>query len=199
HTNNNISDEILAGEEEHEGPQSEEPLPVIDEATSNDEDKTLNELLASLNSTKIRRLHKYTDLQIKFMHTHNEFNRMLQAFVDVMVSNGKLNQARRILDEILSDQERRRSSKVLAWRYVTNVQAFNSLYFGYAETGNLPALQKLFETMRKFNIKPTLESYAAAISCLGSMELFDSSIARRIILDLEKEVLLKTKKQDFES
>ncbi|CAF4754350.1 unnamed protein product, partial [Rotaria magnacalcarata] len=51
-----------------------------------------------------------------------------------MVSNGKLNQARRILDEILLDQERRRSSKVLAWRYVTNVQAFNSLYFGYAET-----------------------------------------------------------------
>ncbi|CAF3645701.1 unnamed protein product [Rotaria socialis] len=187
--NNNISDEILAAENEHEGPQSEEPLilPVIDEATANDEDKTLNELLTSLNSTKVRRLHKYTDLQIKFMHTHNEFNRMLQAYVDVLVSHGKLNQARRVLDEILSEQERRRSSKILAWRYVTNVHVFNSLYFGYAEKGNLPALQKLFETMRKFNIKPTLESYAAAISCLGSMELLDSSVARRIILDLEKE------------
>ena len=42
--------------------------------------------------------------------------------------------------------------------------------------------------MRKCQVKPTLESYAAALSCLGNMELFDSTVARRIILDLEKEV-----------
>lgn len=42
--------------------------------------------------------------------------------------------------------------------------------------------------MRKSQIKPTLESYAAVLNCLGNMDLFDSSIARRIILDLEKQV-----------
>lgn len=96
--------------------------------------------------------------------------------------------------------------KTLTWRFVTNVHVFNSFFFAYAEKvylfiefffyslisiffkSNLPALQKLFEKMRKINIKPTLESYAAALSCLGSMDLFDPSIARRIILDLEKEV-----------
>jgi hypothetical protein len=56
--------------------------------------------------------------------------------------------------------------------------------------GNLVALQKLFEKMRKYQVKPTLESYAAALSCLGNMDLFDSSVARRIILDLEKQVEL---------
>ena len=42
--------------------------------------------------------------------------------------------------------------------------------------------------MRKYQVKPTLESYAAVLSCLGNMDLFDSSVARRIILDLEREV-----------
>ena len=42
--------------------------------------------------------------------------------------------------------------------------------------------------MRKYQVKPTLESYAAVLSCLGNMDLFDPSIARKIILDLEREV-----------
>ena len=42
--------------------------------------------------------------------------------------------------------------------------------------------------MRKAQVKPTLESYAAVLICLGSMDLFDSSIARRTILDLERQV-----------
>lgn len=54
--------------------------------------------------------------------------------------------------------------------------------------GNLSALQKLFEKMRKYQVKPTLESYAAALSCLGNMDLFDPSVARKIILDLEQQV-----------
>jgi hypothetical protein len=44
--------------------------------------------------------------------------------------------------------------------------------------------------MRKYQVKPTLESYAAVLSCLGNMDLFDPSVARRIILDLEKQVEL---------
>ncbi len=44
--------------------------------------------------------------------------------------------------------------------------------------------------MRKYQVKPTLESYAAVLSCLGNMDLFDSSVARRIIFDLEKQVEL---------
>ena len=42
--------------------------------------------------------------------------------------------------------------------------------------------------MRKYHVKPTLESYAAVLSCLGNMDLFDPSVARRIILDLERQV-----------
>lgn len=50
------------------------------------------------------------------------------------------------------------------------------------------ALQHLFEKMRRYQIEPNLESYAAVLSCLGNMDLFDSKIARRIILDIEKQV-----------
>lgn len=42
--------------------------------------------------------------------------------------------------------------------------------------------------MRKYHVKPNLESYAAVLSCLGNMDLFDPSVARRIILDLERQV-----------
>ena len=42
--------------------------------------------------------------------------------------------------------------------------------------------------MRKYQIEPDLQSYAAVLSCLGNMDLFDSKIARRIILDIEKQV-----------
>ncbi len=58
--------------------------------TFNDDDKTLNDLLSSLHSTKVRRMHKYTDEQLNFMHKHNEFNRMLQSYVDVSIHNGKV-------------------------------------------------------------------------------------------------------------
>ena len=51
--------------------------------------------------------------------------------------------------------------------------------------GNLRDLQALFEKMRKSHVKPNLESYAACLSCLGEMDLFDSTIARRMIVDLE--------------
>ncbi|CAF4539575.1 unnamed protein product [Rotaria sp. Silwood2] len=184
----NLYEENLIAEEQ-EDVQSDETLlsPSLEEMTFNDDDKTLNDLLSSLHSTKVRRLHKYTDDQIKFMHTHNEFNYMLQAYVDVLIFNGKLNQAHQLLDELLADHERRQTMKQLSWRYVTNINVFNAFYFAYADKGNLIELQKLFEKMRKYNVKPILESYAAALSCLGNMDLFDSSIARRIIIDLEKE------------
>ncbi|CAF4647484.1 unnamed protein product [Rotaria sp. Silwood2] len=184
----NLYEENLIAEEQ-EDVQSDETLlsPSLEEMTFNDDDKTLNDLLSSLHSTKVRRLHKYTDDQIKFMHTHNEFNYMLQAYVDVLIFNGKLNQAHQLLEELLADHERRQTMKQLSWRYVTNVHVFNAFYFAYADKGNLIELQKLFEKMRKYNVKPILESYAAALSCLGNMDLFDSSIARRIIIDLEKE------------
>lgn len=42
--------------------------------------------------------------------------------------------------------------------------------------------------MRQHQIKPNLESFAAALSCLGHMDLFDPNVARRIILDVEKQV-----------
>jgi hypothetical protein len=58
--------------------------------TFNDDDKTLNDLLSSLHSTKVRRMHKYTDEQLNFMNKHNEFNRMLQSYVDVSIHNGKV-------------------------------------------------------------------------------------------------------------
>ncbi|CAF1265263.1 unnamed protein product [Rotaria sordida] len=188
----NLYDETLIAEEEQEDLELNEtllPPSSVEEITLNDnhDDKTLTDLLSSLHSTKVRRLHKYTDEEIKFMHIHNEFNRMLQAYVDVLIFNGKLNQARRLLNELLVDQERRQSMKKLTWRYVTNIHVFNTFYFAYADKGNLKALQDLFEKMRKYHIKPTLESYAAGLSCLGNMDLFDSSIARRIIIDLEKE------------
>ncbi|CAF1236136.1 unnamed protein product [Rotaria sp. Silwood1] len=188
-SSNNLHDETSIVEEEQEDLQSNETLlpPSEEEITFNDDDKTLNDLLSSLHSTKVRRLHKYTDEQIKFMHAHNEFNRMLQAYVDVSISNGKLNQAYRLLDALLADQERRQTMKQLTWRYVTNIHVFNVFYFAYADKGNLIALQKLFEKMRKYNIKPNLESYAAVLSCIGNMDLFDSSVARRVIIDLERE------------
>lgn len=44
--------------------------------------------------------------------------------------------------------------------------------------------------MRKYQVKSTLESYAAVLSCIGNMDLFDPNIARRIILDLEQQVKL---------
>jgi hypothetical protein len=58
--------------------------------TFDDDDKTLNDLLSSLHSTKVRRMHKYTDEQLSFMHKHNTFNQMLQSYVDVSIHNGKV-------------------------------------------------------------------------------------------------------------
>jgi NH3-dependent NAD+ synthetase len=89
----NLSDETIAAEEEQqEESQSNETLlpPSIEEMTFNDDDKTLNDLLSSLHSTRVRRMHKYTDEQLRFMHKHNEFNRMLQSYVDVSIHNGKV-------------------------------------------------------------------------------------------------------------
>ena len=56
----------------------------------------------------------------------------------------------------------------------------------FSGQGNLVALQTLFEKMRKSQVKPTLDSYAAVLSCLGKMDLFDPQVARRTILDIEK-------------
>ncbi|UJR09606.1 hypothetical protein I4U23_013841 [Adineta vaga] len=183
-----LYDETIAAEEELEDFQSNETLllPSVEELTFNDDDKTLTDLLTSLHSTKVRRMHKYTDEQLSFMHKHNVFNRMLQSYVDVSIHNGKLSKVRRFLDELLNDQERRQSMKRLTWRYVSNIHVYNT-FFLLMPKNNLPALQKLFEKMRKYQVKPTLESYAAVLSCLGNMDLFDSSMARRIILDLEKQ------------
>jgi len=79
-------------EEEAEVEQEQQSIlpPSIEELTFNDDDKTLNNLLNSLQSKKVRRMHKYTDEQLKFMHKHTEFNRMLQAYVDVSINNGKV-------------------------------------------------------------------------------------------------------------
>ena len=79
-------------EDDEEESQSTEPLipPSIEEMTFNDDDKSLNDLLSSLHSTKVRRMHQYTDEQLSFMHKHNEFNRMLQSYVDVSIHNGKV-------------------------------------------------------------------------------------------------------------
>lgn len=68
--------------------------------TFNDDDKSLNDLLSSLQSTKVRRMHKYTDEQLSFMHKHNEFNRMLQSYVDVSIHNGKVRSLTFLLKEI---------------------------------------------------------------------------------------------------
>ena len=96
--------------------------------------------------------------------------------------------------------------KRMSWRYVSNIHVYNAFFFAYAEKvrprsssmdrqqcglfssrqGNLVALQVLFEKMRKSHVKPTLDSYAAVLSCLGKMDLFDPQVARRIILDIEK-------------
>jgi hypothetical protein len=81
-----IHDETLLAEEDNETLLP----PSIEEMTFNDDDKTLNDLLSSLHSTKVRRMHKYTDEQLNFMHKHNEFNRMLQSYVDVSIHNGKV-------------------------------------------------------------------------------------------------------------
>jgi hypothetical protein len=85
-----LSDESLSAEKEQE--EASPPLlpPSLEEMTFNDDDKTLNDLLSSLHSTKVRRMHKYTDEQLNFMHKHNEFNRMLQSYVDVSIYNGKV-------------------------------------------------------------------------------------------------------------
>ena len=87
-----LLDETAAAEEELEDSQSNETLlpPSVEELTFNDNDKTLNDLLTSLHSTKVRRMHKYTDQQLAIMHKHNEFNRMLQSYVDVSIHNGKV-------------------------------------------------------------------------------------------------------------
>lgn len=86
----NLHDETITAEEElSEDAQTLLP-PSIEEMTFNDDDKTLNDLLSSLHSTKVRRMHKYTDEQLSFMHKHNEFNRMLQSYIDVSIHNGKV-------------------------------------------------------------------------------------------------------------
>lgn len=88
-----LPDETAAVEEEElEDSQFNETLlpPSVEELTFNDDDKSLNDLLTSLHSTKVRRMHKYTDEQLTLMHKHNEFNRMLQSYVDVLIHNGKV-------------------------------------------------------------------------------------------------------------
>lgn len=88
----NFHDETVLAEEEQEDAQLNETLlpPSIEEMTFNDDDKTLNDLLSSLHSTKVRRMHKYTDEQLTLMHKHNQFNQMLQSYVDVSINNGKV-------------------------------------------------------------------------------------------------------------
>ena len=65
-------------------------LPTLDDLTLNEDDQTLNDILNNLHSNKTRRIHKYTDEQLLFMHKHNEFNRMLQAYIDVSIHNGQV-------------------------------------------------------------------------------------------------------------
>lgn len=78
-----------ADEAAEEQETDEALLPLTDEAISLDEDdKALSELLNSLHSTKVRRMHKYTDEQLALMHKHTEYNRMLEAYVDVSIYNG---------------------------------------------------------------------------------------------------------------
>lgn len=137
HLNFDPEHELL--EEAEEEPSStlipDEPVlaPSLEDLTWTEDDKTLNDLLSSLHSTKVRRIHKYTDEQLSLMHKHHEFNRMLQSYVDVSIHNGQLGKVRRLLDELLVDQERRQSMKHLTWRYVSNVNIYNSFFFAYAE------------------------------------------------------------------
>ena len=125
--------ELVDEEEEEEEPNEPILAPTLDDLSWSEDDKTLNDLLSNLHSTKVRRIHKYTDEQLALMHKHHEFNRMLQSYVDVSLYNGQLKKVRRLVDELLIDQERRQSMKNLSWRYISTVNVFNSLFFAYAE------------------------------------------------------------------
>ena len=145
-----IDEETLAGAEEQEA--DETLLPVTqEEIPFYEDDKTLSEMLNSLHSTKVRRMHKYTDDQLALMHKHSEYNRMLEAYIDVSIHNGhvsgtvsmsllfhfdqslQLTRARRLLDDLLLDQERRQSMKHLSWRYVSSINVYNAFFFAYAD------------------------------------------------------------------
>jgi hypothetical protein len=143
-------------------PIDEALLPLTDEDISlYDDDKTLSELLNSLHSTTVRRMHKYTDEQLALMHKHTEYNRMLEAYVDVSIYNGhvsrndvffhvdcwfQLGRTRRLLDELLVDQERRQSMKHLSWRYVSSINVYNTFFFAYAD--------KVVLRMSRFSVLP---------------------------------------------
>ena len=45
----------------------------------------------------------------------------------------QLGRARRFLDGLLADQDRRQTMKRMSWRYVSNIHVYNAFFFAYAE------------------------------------------------------------------
>ena len=74
HLATTLEDEDVEVEEDTTSNQLDKPLlpPSLKEMTfTDDDDRTLTDLLSSLHSTKVCRMHKYTDEQLTFMHKHN--------------------------------------------------------------------------------------------------------------------------------
>ncbi|CAF0789980.1 unnamed protein product [Didymodactylos carnosus] len=159
---------------------------ILEDEFRTEDEKILVELLGTLDLKKVRQMHKYTDEELKIMRKHQTFNEILLAYVDVSIYNGKLRKVRQFFDKLCLDQERRKTMKRLSWKYPSNVNIYNTIMFAHAENGTLRAVQTLFEKMRSSHIKPTLESYAAVLTCLGNLDMFDPTIAKRIIFDIEK-------------
>lgn len=52
----------------------------------------------------------------------------------------------------------------------------------------LEKIQELFTLLRSDGLKPTLQSYAACLECLGRKAHLDITIVQKILADMEKDV-----------
>ncbi|XP_028906985.1 DNA-directed RNA polymerase, mitochondrial [Ornithorhynchus anatinus] len=96
------------------------------------------------------------------------FQKNFLAYLECCVFTGQLEQAQIILHQQHCRQSRQK---------LLTLPMYNTLLRGWAKKGSLPQIRKVFSMLWEASLTPNLESYAAALECLGRRDSDASFIA----------------------
>ncbi|CAH1254803.1 POLRMT [Branchiostoma lanceolatum] len=124
----------------------EEELDVVEEA----EEEDVHE--------KIARRQEEIEKMKNMERRQNEEQAYILSFMEACVSIGEVDRATRTLHHLKSQKKRRKH---------LNADIYNVVMKGWAKQANMDKIRHLFYMMTKDGLHPNLQSYAAALECMG--------------------------------
>ncbi|XP_038627743.1 DNA-directed RNA polymerase, mitochondrial [Tachyglossus aculeatus] len=106
---------------------------------------------------------------------HTNFQKNFLAYLECCIFTGQLEQAQTVLHQQHCRQSRQK---------LLTLPMYNTLLRGWAKKGSLPQIHQIFTMLWEASLTPDLESYAAALECLGRRDS-DASVTARCLQQLK--------------